>query len=1040
MHKVGIVVWWLIATPAFAQGLFDRPANPTCALPARPESAGLRVSVRPLFPGASLSQPLAIAQSPTDPNVWWAAERIGDVRRLRSDLASTTRALSIRDRVVIDGEGGLLGLALHPQFEGNGEVYLYYTAAGPSVDVPVVTVVSRFLSHDGGLTFDPASEQVILRIDQPSVIHKGGDIHFGPDGFLYIGLGDGGHSANAQDPSSLLGSFLRIDVDSAVPYAIPPDNPFAAGGAGAPEVWAWGFRNPYRWSFDPLTGDLFAGDVGQAAWEEIDRVGPGANYGWPIREGAHCNGQGPCDASGLADPVLEYSHEAGCAVVAGPVYRGQALPALEGALLFADYCSARIRAALPTSGGLRAPIDLHTSPVAIQGFGQDADGEILVLRVDGVFRIVPSADPEPPPFPETLSATGCVDPLDPSKPAEGLIPFDVVEPLWSDGAEKQRWLALPDGARIHVAEDGDFVLPVGSVTMKTFSLSGRLVESRLFVRHEDGGWAGYSYAWNEAQTDAFLLAGGEEREIGGQRWTYPSREQCMSCHTNAAGYTLGLEVLQLNRELRYPSTGLSANQLATFDHIGLLDAPLPAAPRELPFLSRSSLDASARSYLHANCSNCHRPYGSVWTPELSFSIPSPELRACDWWPSFGDLGVTGARVLVPGDPSRSLLSLRPHHIGAGQMPPLARSTVDPEGTRRIDAWIEAWTSCAGPDGDRDGILDASDNCAYTANAGQEDANGNEIGDACETACNDAIDNDGDGRIDYPWDPSCASPSGDAENHAPELAAIEPVVVEEGATLSFQVRALDPEGDPLDFEHSPLPTGAQLTQQGVLTWRPSHDRVGCGGVESFPIAVEVRDPHGGHASGQLVLELRDSPTGSAPELVELSDRSVPAGEPLEIQVAASDADGDLVLLTASPLPSGAEFGPAGILRWIPTLAQVGVHRIDFDARDCTGRSARRTVAVEVRSAPPHLTSLDRSSGTKRDEVELRGVNFSGRKVKVLFGQKHAKVYEQSDSRLVVRVPQRGDRAPATQAVTVVRDGVESDNSLAFTYLEAASENP
>ena len=971
--------------------------------------------------------------------MWWVAERIGDVQRLRSDRESTATALSIRDRVAVDGEGGLLGLALHPQFASNGELYLYYTASGPSTDVPLVSVVSRFTSHDGGLTFDPASEQVILRVDQPTLIHKGGDIHFGLDGFLYVGLGDGGHPATAQDPSSLLGSFLRIDVDSGVPYAIPPDNPFAAGGAGAPEVWAWGVRNPYRWSFDPLTGDLWAGDVGQAAWEEIDRVSRGANHGWPIREGAHCNGQGPCDASDLVDPVLEYSHEAGCAVIGGPVYRGQALPALEGALLFSDYCSARIRAALPTTGEARESIDLHTSPVAVLGFGQAADGEILLLRVDGVFRIVPSAASEPPPFPETLSATGCVDPLDPSEPAEGLIPYDVVEPLWSDGAEKQRWLALPDGARIHVADDGDFVLPIGSVTMKTFSLSGRLVETRLFVRHEDGGWAGYSYAWNEEQTDAVLLAGGEEREIAGQRWTYPSREQCMSCHTNAAGYTLGLEVLQLNRELRYPTTERSANQLATFEHIGLLDAPLPAAPRDLPFLSRSSLDASARSYLHANCSNCHRPYGSVWTPELSFSIPSPELRVCNWWPFFGDLGVTGARGLVPGDPSRSLLSLRAHRTGAGQMPPLARSMVDLEGTGRIDAWIEAWTSCAGPDGDRDGILDASDNCPYTANAGQEDVNGNRIGDVCETACNDAVDNDGDGRVDYPWDPSCAGPSGGAENHAPELDAIGPVRAEEDAQLSFQIPALDPEGDPLSFELSPLPMGAQLTEQGMLTWRPDHDRVGCGGVESLPLAVEIRDPHGGHTSGELVLEVRDSPTGSPPELTELTDRSMPAGELLEIQLATSDADGDAVVLAAGSLPSGAALGPEDVLRWTPTLAQVGVHRIDIEARDCTGRSTSRGAFVEVRSAPPHLTALDRSSGIQQDEVEVRGVNFSGRKLKVVFGQKRAKIYDQSDSRLVVRVPRRGDRAPATQAVTVVRDGVESDNSLVFTYLEAAAEN-
>jgi uncharacterized repeat protein (TIGR03806 family) len=677
------------------------------------------------------------------------------VERIRSDSPVQTRALSLRDRVTAANEGGLLGLALHPDFAENGELYLYYTRVGPSAAIPMVSVVSRFTSTDGGQSFDPASEEVLLSVDQPTGIHKAGDIHFGPDGYLYIGLGDGGDRFTAQDPASLLGSFLRIDVDGAAPYAIPPDNPFTSAGPGAPEVWAWGFRNPFRWSFDPATGELWAGDVGQAAWEEIDLVLPGRNYGWSIREGAHCYLE-PCNSAGFTDPALEYSHESGCAVLGGRIYRGDALPGLDGALLFSDACSARIWAALPGPAGGRDVVDLLTSPTTVYGFAQAADGEVSVLRQEGVYRIVPATGPMPPPFPATLSETGCVDPSDPTRPASGLIPYDVNEPLWSDGAEKRRWLAVPDGSRIHVNAGGDFVLPVGSVLVKNFSLGEQLVETRLFVRHEDGGWAGYSYAWDDAQIEATLLPSSTQRMVQGQLWTYPSREQCMSCHTYAAGYTLGLETVQLNRWFTYSATGRTANQLETFAAIGLLDAPLPAPARELPFLSRDSLDASARGYLHANCSGCHRPQGSVWTPNLLSTATLTEMRICNIAPSFGYLGISGARALVPGDPSRSLLSIRPHLVGPGQMPPLARSLVDAYGTEVIDDWIRSWASCDGPDEDEDGVPDATDNCPRSRNALQRDADGDGIGNACEEVCRNGIDDDGDGKTDYPADAGCRS--------------------------------------------------------------------------------------------------------------------------------------------------------------------------------------------------------------------------------------------------------------------------------------------
>jgi uncharacterized repeat protein (TIGR03806 family) len=763
-HRVLCVVAALAlvrASAALATGLDTRPANPTCVAPPRPNSGELRVELRPFFPSVSFPLPTGMGQSPTDPAVWYVTEFGGRVYRARTDAPGQTVALDLDP--LIDSEGGLLGMALHPDFATNGYLFVYYTAHGYGT-IPFVSVISRFTSSDGGLTFDPASELVILELDQPTNLHTAGDIRFGPDGYLYVAFGDGGIGTPAQDPTQWLGTFVRVDVDGGVPYAIPPDNPFAQGGGGAPEVWAWGFRNPFRWTFDLLTGDLWAGDVGQALWEEIDHVVAGGNYGWPRREGAHCNPpHRPCDTTNLIDPEIEYSHAEGCAVMAGPVYRGTEFETLQGAVLYGDYCTSNIRAALPNGAGGYTISHVVTAPAPVYGFVQEPDGEVSVLVAGRVLRMAPATGPEPPPFPQRLSETGCVDPSDPKRPSPGLIPYDLNEPLWSDGAGKQRWLGLPAGTRMHINPDGDFVLPIGSVLVKSFSLGDQLIETRLFVRHQDGGWAGYSYEWDDAQTDAVLLPGGKERAFPGQVWTYPSREQCMSCHTFAAGFTLGLEVRQLNRWLTYPTTGRTANQLETFANIGVLDAPLSAPVRQLPFLSRHTTDQAARGYMHANCSGCHRTQGSAYQPKLSAALTLADMRVCNVATIFGDLGVAGARVLVPGDLGRSLMSLRMHRVGLAQMPPLARSVVDPYGTQVVDDWINSWTTtCTGPDSDGDGAVDASDNCPALANPTQADGDGDGRGDACEFVCNDGVDDDGDGKVDYPADPGCASPTAGTE--------------------------------------------------------------------------------------------------------------------------------------------------------------------------------------------------------------------------------------------------------------------------------------
>lgn len=298
-------------------------------------------------------------------------------------------------------------------------------------------------------------------------------------------------------------------------------------------------------------------------------------------------------------------------------------------------------------------------------------------------------------FPRTLSETGCVSPDDPARPLAFLIPYAVNAALYSDGADKRRYLALPDGATIRVGTDGDLELPAGSVLLKYFELEGAAVETRLFVRHEDGEWAGYSYAWREDGSDAELLETTVTRWFGEREWTYPSRENCLECHTAAAGRTLGLELGQLNRTFAYEA-GV-ASQLATFEHIGLFEGALPDPPPALPSPHdvEVSVESRARAYLHANCGSCHRPGAvSETNIDLRYATAVPEMNVCNVAPSKGAFGLPDAKLVKPGDIAASILRLRLERSIAGvRMPPLGRSQTDAAGVALIDAWIRGLTGC-----------------------------------------------------------------------------------------------------------------------------------------------------------------------------------------------------------------------------------------------------------------------------------------------------------------------------------------------------------
>jgi uncharacterized repeat protein (TIGR03806 family) len=698
-------------------GLDQRPDNFTCVAPAKANpNAGATIELERVFAGLGvLTQPLAMLQAPGDDSRWFVLEKTGRVRVFaNSPGVSAFDTDFINLTVNADSEGGLLGMAFHPDFAQNRQVFLSWTEGSP-----MVSVIARFTSQDNGLTLAPARVDVI-RVNQPNTNHNGGQIAFGPDGFLYIGFGDGGGSGDpnstAQDTTDLLGAFLRIDVDGAAPYSIPSDNPFAGGplcgpahgtsGGDCPEIFASGLRNPWRWSFDTATGDLWVGDVGQGSFEEVNRVQLGGNYGWDCREGASAY-TGPPDApspqcsaaSGLSDPVHQYGRTQGASITGGYVYRGAALPALVGRYLFADYITGKIWA-LPAGGGTVQEL-LDTSSLSIASFGQGNDGELYIVDIAGTLHKIVDGGGSPPPGPPVatlLSATGCVNAQSPSEPASGLIPYDVAAPFWSDAAVKERWLAIPNGTTIGVAADGDFELPNGAVLMKHFRLNDELIETRLFMRHPDGDWAGYTYEWNAGRTDATLVQGGKAVTIGQQSWIFPSGNDCLQCHTSAAGFALGLEAAQLNHDFTYAATGRTANQLETLDQIVMFDSPL-GDPSLQPALAdpgdfNAPLDEAARAYLHTNCAQCHRPGGVAQSSmDLRFSTALNAMAACDAAPQLGDLGLPNARLIAPGAPDSSVLLARMNRRDAQGMPPVASTVIDAEGGGLLRNWIESLTGC-----------------------------------------------------------------------------------------------------------------------------------------------------------------------------------------------------------------------------------------------------------------------------------------------------------------------------------------------------------
>ncbi len=741
MKKAATALALMIPAALLAQpfGLPEREANTDLLITELPPDQVGDHNLVNVFPQLTFDRMTFLTEAPDDSNRLFVVSQNGIIYTFpkTEDPApgDVDVFLDIASKVESSGnEQGLLGFAFAPDYATSGEFYVNYTRDdGASGE----TVVARYTNAvPSGNTVSAATEEIILTETQPFTNHNGGMIEFGPDGMLYISFGDGG-SANdplgyGQNTTVLHGSILRIDVtsppDPGLEYAIPDDNPFVvAEGPGGPstrkEIYAYGFRNPWRFSWDKLNDFLYLGDVGQGSpsttnIEEVNIVEAGGNYGWSIMEGPACFpiGTTGCDQSGLIRPVHFYTNTVGRAITGGYVYYGTETPELYGKYLFADYVSGKVYA-MEYNGGISAndPVQLHDQPgLNISSFGQDNDGEVYLLDAasDRIYKFEQANGPINT-FPTRLSQLPALlkAGLGEGHDVPGVIYYEPSAKLWTDASEKERYMAIPGTEQVTYVSDNGWEFPDETVIIKNFLLplddrdpqnTLKRVETRLLYLKDDE-WSGYSYEWNEEETDAQLLPIRKFRpfeiiEDDGDpleyEWLYPGRTDCVRCHTPAANHVLGPSTKYFNHEIEYPDTNITANQLETMNYISLFTQDIDVVdpnPAKAPDYDDTdkNIGARARAYLAANCSFCHRPGGGPRTSiDLRWEATNSETGIINQPAGSGDLGLVDAKLINPGKPESSVLlermkTLDPQH----RMPPLGTTRVDENAVDIITEWI-----------------------------------------------------------------------------------------------------------------------------------------------------------------------------------------------------------------------------------------------------------------------------------------------------------------------------------------------------------------
>jgi len=740
LRIVGFLAFALlnVAITHAARSPLQRLPNTTLTLPASPPQFGY--SLADAFPGLTFAQPVCLASPPGETNRLFILEKGGNIVVI-TNLAAPTRTVFMHLNVMASGESGLLGIAFHPGYATNRYFYLFNsrtltTSQGSGLHQRISRFERSPTNPDQGL---PNTELPLITQIDSADNHQGSDLHFGPDGYLYVSLGDEGPqydgANNAQKiTKNYFSAILRIDVDkrpgnllpnphpaNTTNYFVPADNPYVGatsfnGQPVAPanvrtEFYAVGFRNPWRMSFDPVTGELYVGDVGQDSFEWVDVVVKGGNYGWSFYEGFHKGFKTPPPGFTRINPIHEYAHGSGPArgnaIIGGVVYRGSRLSQLYGAYVFSDNVSGNVWT-LRANGTNQVPSQRITGAASPAAIGVDPrNGDVLIAQLGGqIMRLNYDSSPVGTPLPPTLADTGAFSDLASLKVNPGIVGYEVNVPFWSDGAQKQRWFSIPNlDATMGFNRDGNWSLPEGSIWIKHFELeltngvpeSRRRLETRFIVRSSNHVY-GITYRWDDAQKTAalvpeqgmdeeFLIHDGNATRT--QVWHYPSRAECLTCHTTVAGGALGFKTAQMNRDFDYGAA--VDNQIHALSEAGYFTTK-PGGIHTLRALvtatnQAASLEARVRSYLAANCSNCHQPGGPTaakFDARISTATALTGLIRGRLSETTGD---DQDRVIQPGSTQHSILLQRISRRGPGQMPPLSTTVVDTNAVQLLTEWI-----------------------------------------------------------------------------------------------------------------------------------------------------------------------------------------------------------------------------------------------------------------------------------------------------------------------------------------------------------------